>query len=945
MKIKDFRNPPVEYRPVPFLSINDDIEEERLLEFVEELLDKGWGGLFFHARIGLVTPYMGNRWFNLVRSCVKRLKELGGFFWIYDEQGWPSGQAGGQVSKLGPELRSKLLSCRPAQRGLPVAGSLRVETIKMDGKPREYEFYVKVMPVGWLPDLLNPEAVRAFLESTHELYKIHIGREFGVVVPGVFTDEPQYATHHTLSREGALPWTDRLPEEFAKDHGYSILENLPSLFFDFGSHRKVRYHYFSTLTRLYVEAYSIQIYEWCRANRLMYTGHYEWEDSFLGQIHCIGSAMQHYEYMQQPGIDHLGRGLHNPWVEKQVSSVASQLGKKRVLSETYGVSGQSLSFHDRRWIGNWQYALGVNFLNHHVSLYSLKGVRKRDYPPTLSPHQPWWKHNRTVADYFTRLSYLLSQGRRLVDVLFISSIGSAWCEYKPSDHGGVEDIFEGFTKLTQNLLALQIDFEYGDEFIIARHARVDGKVLRVGNSSYKVVVLPPMRSLKKTTLELLRTFASSGGTVLCVEESPKMIEGEPSKELSRLTPSLLTVRNEEEALSAAIRPKISKGPLVKWVSGTPVDRLLVHRRKIGGKDLHFLVNTDYRRPMQLELDFGTRKPVLELDPLTGSILSCRSPITMEPAAGEGRVFVEGLDWPTEGRSPGIPKEPRAETPIVSEWKVLRKGPNQAVLDFARWRPGGGNWSRLVPVWKIQDEISSLRNEFEVQYEFETNRIRALDLVVEDGERFDVYVNGKRVPSKTDSWWLDPGFRRIPIGPEVVQGKNVVILKGRYDSDISIEDAYLLGEFAVRLGRRKSPLLYDEGPTCGEITDLRESGYPFYAGTVELQTEVQIDGQAGIPWIEFDELGGTVANFVINGKEVGQIFWREYRLPLGRALKRGKNLITIGLTNDLRNLLGPRHWKADEFTGVNPNSFRDYHGWTDAYVGVPFGIKGLRLVWR
>ena len=192
--------------------------------------------------------------------------------------------------------------------------------------------------------------------------------------------------------------------------------------------------------------------------------------------------MQHYEYMQQPGIDHLGRGLHNPWVEKQAASVASQLGKKRVLSESYGVAGQSLSFHDRRWIGTWQYALGINFLNHHVAQYSLRGIRKRDYPPTLSPHQPWWRYNRIVADYFARLSYLLSQGRRMVDILVISSIGSAWCEYRPSDWGPVEEISRGFEELAHKLLSRQLDFEYGEESIIERHSAVEGSLLRVGRS-------------------------------------------------------------------------------------------------------------------------------------------------------------------------------------------------------------------------------------------------------------------------------------------------------------------------------------------------------------------------------------------------------------------------------------------------------------------------------
>jgi hypothetical protein len=163
--------------------------------------------------------------------------------------------------------------------------------------------------------------------------------------------------------------------------------------------------------------------------------------------------------------------------------------------------------------------------------------------------------------------------------------------------------------------------------------------------------------------------------------------------------------------------------------------------------------------------------------------------------------------------------------------------------------------------------------------------------------------------------------------------------------MSIEDAYLLGDFSVSVDGRKTPLLENENPIARSLDDVRGAGYPFYAGVLELRGELDIPEQNGTPWIEFDGLGGTIAEISLNGTELGTLFWREYRLPAGDALKPGKNEITIRLVNDLRNLLGPRHWTEDEFMGVNPTSFRDGHGWTDAYVGAPLGIEGLKVVWR
>jgi len=945
VKIDSFKNPPVEYRPVPFFSVNDDVEEERLLELVDEIYGQGWGGLFFHARTGLLTPYLGNRWFNLVKACVDRLRELGGRLWIYDENGWPSGQGGGQVTKLRARFRSKLLECRPSAEGRPPLGTLASKELEIDGRLGRYDFLVKVMPIGHLPDLLEPETVGAFLESTHDLYGVQVGEEFGEVIPGVFTDEPQYATHHSQACELAIPWTGRLPREFELDHGYRLTDHLESLFFDLGDFRGVRYDYYSTLTRLFVEAYTKRIHDWCERRSLAYTGHYEWEDSLIGQIHCIGSAMQHYEYMQQPGIDHLGRGIHNPWVEKQVASVSSQLGKERVLSESYGTGGQALDFHDRRWIGNFQYALGINFLCQHLVLYSLRGSRKRDYPPTLSPHQPWWRYNHIVADHFSRLSYVLSQGRRAVDVLFIHPIGAAWCEYAPTRPERVERMFEDFGTLTENMLGSQIDFEYGEEFILERHGRVEDGLLHVGESAYSVVVIPPMSSLKRSTFNLLNEFSMGGGEILLVGERPSRIEGSESGDLIDFTSALPLVENRPDVIRSAIRPLLHERIRLRRVSGVALEKVLVHTREVDGGMVHFLVNTDYERSITLDVEFASGSKVRELLPESGEVVSFSGSM-IDLAAGEGRLFSIDLQIPSEREAEGRGGNVTEVQDLRPVWRVERSGPNQAVLDYGRWRTPGGQWSDPIPVWRIQEAVSSLDEgtEFEIQHEFQNRASGIIDLVVEEAERYDVYVNGRMIRGDPESWWLDHHFSRLSLEGCARVGDNRVVLRGRSAPDMSIEDSYIIGDFAVSV-RDRTMVLEEEEEELRDISDLREQGYPFYAGTLRLQADLDLEPGGAKPFLEFDELGGVVAEFSLNGESLGKAVWREYRIPIDGRIRKGKNGLVIELTNSLRNLLGPRHWLADEFTGVNPLSFKDHHGWTDEYIGVPLGMKGLRLSWR
>ena len=60
------------------------------------------------------------------------------------------------------------------------------------------------------------------------------------------------------------------------------------------------------------------------------------------------------------------------------------------MSETYGAGGWDLTFFDQKRIADWEFALGVNFVNQHLSYVTIMGARKRDHPQSFSYHEPWW---------------------------------------------------------------------------------------------------------------------------------------------------------------------------------------------------------------------------------------------------------------------------------------------------------------------------------------------------------------------------------------------------------------------------------------------------------------------------------------------------------------------------------------------------------------------------
>ena len=99
---RKFQNPAKEYRGTPFWSWNAEMTPEEVRRQVRELYEQGVGGFFIHSRDGLETPYLGREWMDCVEAAVDEAKQLGIAAWLYDDDRWPSGNAGGMVAEEMP---------------------------------------------------------------------------------------------------------------------------------------------------------------------------------------------------------------------------------------------------------------------------------------------------------------------------------------------------------------------------------------------------------------------------------------------------------------------------------------------------------------------------------------------------------------------------------------------------------------------------------------------------------------------------------------------------------------------------------------------------------------------------------------------------------------------------------------------------------------------------
>ncbi len=163
-----------EYKSIPFWSWNNNLDEAELEKQIEDMKAAGIGGFIIHARTGLKEEYLGEKWFSCVKTCLKKAEDLDMKAWIYDENGWPSGFAGGKLLE-NEDFRARFLEysegafddCSYVSYIETAEGYKRI-TEKQAGVNKYHNIYLRVSPAN--TDILNPHVTDAFINSTHEKY-------------------------------------------------------------------------------------------------------------------------------------------------------------------------------------------------------------------------------------------------------------------------------------------------------------------------------------------------------------------------------------------------------------------------------------------------------------------------------------------------------------------------------------------------------------------------------------------------------------------------------------------------------------------------------------------------------------------------------------------------------------------------------------------------------
>lgn len=876
-----------QYRPIPFWSWNeklDTAETERQAEMMDQA---GIGGYFMHARGGLQTEYMGEEWFENVSAATEEANRREMRAWAYDENGWPSGFGNGIVNGLGVNYQQKYLrmsDTEPQENVICKSG--------------EHWFYFDINP--FYVDVLDRKVIAEFIKTAYEPYYEKFGNDF----EGFFTDEPQ------ISRNG-IPWSFVLEEKYQEAYGEALSEQLEALFLPVGDFQNVRVKFWKLVTQLFSESFLKQVYDWCDKRGLKLTGHLVLEESFLAQLTTNGACMPHYEYFHIPGMDWLGRDIFDCFTPKQVSSVAEQLGKKQVLAETFALCGHNVSLAELKGIYEWQMVHGINLLCQHLEGYSIRGMRKRDYPPAMYYQQPWWKEYHKFNDAMSRIGMILSEGEKKAEVLLLHPTTTAWTLFDNGKNEGLGELNAAVLSCMKRLEEKHIAYHLGDEIIMERHAFVkDGKLV-IGEQAYSVVIDSYCKTMLPNTKKLLEEFAKQGGRICSV--------------------------NELRENSVIDHPQIS-----------------YTKREYSDCTVHYFVNTSAERRRATVSVSGKM-----LDIYTGEQL---------PFTGEHEFEPWGSLLVIEDGSENIPKNEKAQhiMHLEGDFQLSEAAVNLLTLDCCDYYFDGKLQEKNGYVLNICERANALARKIQIHQDY---RVFAeyipedLKLVCETPEMFEITVNGKKVEESAEDWVIDKSFRTIAISRYMKQGENVISFdcnfaqqdsvyeclekakvfeseKNKLVYDMEIEAIYLLGDFSVKTNgnwealdknavRYAGDFVLAEPKRQVSLAHLEQQGFPFFCGRLTLEGEIDIADENSV--LEFSMKGISAVAVEING--VRKTIITDNRMPLSEFGVRGKNKIKLTVTNNLRNLLGPHHLAEGESHQVGPDLF-----YREACVWHPSGQK-------
>jgi hypothetical protein len=541
-------------------------------KYISRFRNQGFGGVVCNVSF---DQYLESdaKWRAFVRA-INEAKKAGFAMWLYDERGYPSGNAGGitllgrpawearGLLVIGTETNGGLVTLEVPPGKLVLADAFEVHdgnidiTKKIDLADQVHDgklswqapvgrWHVMVMTESRLYEgthaegnlhakipyvnLLMPEPTARFIDVTYGGYVKHLGDDLSKYFMATFTDEPSLMSLFLRPMPyRPLPWASNLPTEFRKRRGYDLdAAILPALVVDAGTAgEKIRYDFWLTVGELVSENYFGQIQTYCRRHGVPSGGHLLAEEGIVGHVPLYGDFFRCIRRLDAPSIDCLTSiPPEVPWfVARLLSSAAELEGRHLVMSETSDHSQRYRPAGDKRprrvvtdaeirGTCNRLIVAGVNCITSYYSFAELSDEQLC-----------------SINEWVGRCCTALRGGHQVADIAVLYPIESLWTRFVPSRHwtreaAAAARIESLYRTAAESLFASQRDFTFIDSRAL-REATVESSVLVHGKLRWKVVVLPGVDTMPLSAWENLTKFVRQGGVVIALGAVPANSESE-----------------------------------------------------------------------------------------------------------------------------------------------------------------------------------------------------------------------------------------------------------------------------------------------------------------------------------------------------------------------------------------------------------------------------------
>ncbi|MBI5095069.1 MAG: hypothetical protein HZB26_21870 [Candidatus Hydrogenedentes bacterium] len=607
----------------------------------------------------LDPDYLTPEYFARVREVVDEAARLGMTWWMYDEGGWPSGQALGKVVEGHPELTRRTITREPIATDKPYVVPADALAAVVDGAEP------KVIPPGgtWTPsapgetasvyratagravDLLNPAATARFVELTHDGYAHALGEHIGKTVRFSFTDEPVAGMPQAPK---SVPWFPGLEQRYQDRCGRAFLSDLPRLFSEASTTipvdtARARVALYDEVTQRFADSYFERLKDWDREHGMASAGHLGGEDETFGAVkHGFGHLLRQLRQFDVPGVDLIWRQLF-PGRENQsnfpiaAASAAHQNGTRFAFSESFCVYGNGLTPAQMKWLVDYQYIRGINLLVVGCYPLSTQDHHMTGERPHFGAMNPLWDHLTGFHGYVARLGYALSVGRPMVRTALYYPARDLWAWGLSAT-----DAADSYEAVGHELMARQCPYDLIDDDTLSA-AKVDGASLAAGAMRYDTLVCEDVKWMHPDARRRVEEYVAAGGRVLCVGHGPGA-DGVAAE----MRPAPTAIGSAVEIAQRA----------TQLVTITPSNRdLRVAARETDNERIVLLFNVGsgaYSGSIQ-----AMAASVSELNLMTGGatrleVVDGRVAVQLDP--GETRAFIFSAQPAAEARSPLIARD-------------------------------------------------------------------------------------------------------------------------------------------------------------------------------------------------------------------------------------------------------------------------------------------------